>query len=280
MARSEEDGSAAQSGGPAGNRLGIEDRQERILEHVRRRGYASIEAMSARFAVSTQTIRRDIKRLSALELLERYHGGAGLPPGSDKLAYSNRKVRNALAKQAIAEAVARSIPNGGSVFIDIGTTMEAVAEALLDHEGLTVVTNHIRVATILSQRRDFVINLAGGTVRHRDQAVTGEAAADFIRRFKVGYGIFSIGCIDNDGELLDYDYRDSQCSLAAMANSRRIIFAADDSKFNSDAMVRLAHLSDIDRLVTNSRPPDDILAKIKAHEVELTVAQSGKGSPP
>lgn len=268
MARSLED--------EARSRLGIETRQERILEHVRRRGYASIEAMSARFSVSTQTIRRDIKHLSALELLERYHGGAGLPPGSDKLAYSNRKVRNAMAKQAIANCVARSIPNGSSVFIDIGTTMEAVAEALLDHEGLTVVTNHIRVATILSQRRDFVINLAGGTVRQSDQAVTGEAAADFIRRFKVGFGIFSIGCIDSDGELLDYDYRDSQSSLAAMANSRHIIFAADDSKFNSEAMVRLAHLSDIDALVTNSVPPEDISAGLKAHDVVLTVAEDSR----
>lgn len=267
MARSEED--------EVSSRLGIETRQERILEHVRRRGYASIEAMSERFSVSTQTIRRDIKHLSALDLLERYHGGAGLPPGSDKLAYSNRKVRNAAAKQSVARAVASRIPNGSSLFIDIGTTMEAVAEALLDHEGLTVVTNHIRVAAILSQRHDFVINLAGGTVRHSDQAVTGEATADFIRRFKVGFGIFSIGCIDNDGELLDYDYRDAQTSLAAMANARHVIFAADDSKFNSDAMVRLTHLSEIDALVTNCSPPDAILAKLKANDVALTVAAGG-----
>ena len=258
-------------------RLDIQARQERILEHVRRRGYASIDAMSARFAVSTQTIRRDIKHLCDLELLEKYHGGAGLPPGTDKLAYSNRMIRNAAAKHAVAKLVAEKIPNGASLFIDIGTTMEAVAEALIDHEGLSIVTNHIRVASILSQRRDFNISLAGGTVRHRDQAVTGEAATAFIERFKVGYGIFSIGGIDADGELLDYDYRDVQASLAAMASARRIFFAADSSKFNSDAMARLSHVSAIDALVTDAAPPAEIAQKLREHDVALFIAPTAGG---
>lgn len=253
-------------------RLDIRARQHKIVDLVRRRGYASVEAMSARFAVSTQTIRRDIKELSERHLLVRYHGGAGLPAVADKLAYSNRKVRNAVAKQDIARLVAREIPNGATLFIDIGTTMEAVAEALLDHEGLRIVTNHIGVVSILSQHTDFEINLAGGRVRNLDQAVTGNAATEFVRQFKVGYGIFGIGAIDNEGELLDYDYRDVEMSLAAMANARRRFLAADSSKFNGEAMVRLAHVSDFDALFTDMPPPAAIARALEANGVRVAVA--------
>ncbi|MFQ5776092.1 MAG: DeoR/GlpR family DNA-binding transcription regulator [Kiloniellaceae bacterium] len=268
---------AADRGGRA-RRLDMHGRQRRIVELVRRRGYVSIEAMSEYFAVSSQTIRRDIKRLCARDLLLRYHGGAGLPAGTDKLAYSSRKVRNAAAKREIARLVAREIPNEASLFIDIGTTMEAVAEALLDHEGLRILTNHIGVVSILSQRTDFEINLAGGMVRNRDQAVTGEATTGFLRRFKVGYGIFGIGAIDGEGEMLDYDYRDVQVSLTAMAISRRRFFVADHTKFDGDAMVRLAHVSEIDALFTDAPPPRELAGVLRAHGVRLFVASTAPGS--
>lgn len=266
--------------GPPARRLDIRTRQERIVDLVRRRGYASIEAMSAQFAVSAQTIRRDITQLCEHDLLVRYHGGAGLPAGGDKLAYSNRKIRNAAAKREIAKLIAREIPDGASLFIDIGTTMEAVAEALLDHEALRVVTNHIGVVSILSQRTDFEISLAGGTVRNRDRAVTGETATEFLRRFKVGYGIFGIGTIDNDGEMLDYDYRDVQVSTTAMAISRRRFVAADRSKFNGDAMVKLGHVSEIDALFTDAPPSPEIRRALRANGVRLRVAKGSRSGRP
>ncbi|MEE8188446.1 MAG: DeoR family transcriptional regulator [Kiloniellales bacterium] len=252
-------------------RLDIQSRQRRIVELVRERGFASIEAMSAYFSVSAQTIRRDIKRLSDHDLLVRYHGGAGLPAGGDLLAYPNRKVRNTAAKQAIGKLVAREIPNGASLFIDIGTTTEAVAEALLDHEKLRIVTNHICVVSILSQRPDFEINLAGGMVRNRDQAVTGEATTEFLRRFRLSYGIFGIGAVHDDGQMLDYDYRDVQVSQTAMAISRRHFVVADRSKFEGDAMVALGHVSEVDALFTDSPPPPAIVDVLRKNGVQLVV---------
>ena len=94
-------------------------RHAELLELVRQRGFVSIDSMAARFPVSNQTIRRDIQHLSDLKLLERLHGGAGLPPGTDTLAYTNRQVHNARQKRQIGKLVAREIPNGASIFIDI-----------------------------------------------------------------------------------------------------------------------------------------------------------------
>ena len=192
-----------------------------------------------------------------------------------KNSSTNRKVRHALGKHAIAQLVVEQIPNGASLFIDIGTTVEAVAEALLNHESLRVVTNHLGVVSILSERTDFEIILAGGRVRKRDRAVTGEATIEFLQRFKVGYAIFSIGAIDADGALLDYDYRDVQVSKTALANSRQRYVVADHSKFNGDAMVRLGHISDIDAVFTDAPPPPPIARCLREHNVRLFVAGHG-----
>lgn len=239
---------------------------------VRQRGFATIEAMAETFGVSAQTIRRDIIELSQKNLLERYHGGAGLPTGRDRLAYANRRVRNAEEKRRIAALVAREIPNGASVFIDIGTTTEAVAEALLGHQNLRVITNHIGVVSLLCEHSSFEIMLPGGLVRNRDRAITGETTAEFLRRFRVEFGIFGVGAIDPEGHLLDYDYRDVHISRAAMEVSRRRFAVIDSSKFLGDAMMHLAHVAEIDALFTDAPPPEVIRAQMTAHNVRLVVA--------
>lgn len=254
-----------------GRNTSVEARQNELLAIVRQRGYVSIEAMATRFAVSAQTIRRDVMALSRQKLLERHHGGAGLPPGSDALAYTSRKIRHALEKQLIGRLVARQIPNGASLFIDIGTTTEAVAEALVNHRDLHVVTNHIGVASMLSEHTDFEIVLTGGQVRKRDQAITGEASADFLQRFKVTYGIFGIGTIDSDGELLDYDYRDVRVSRTAIENSRKRFIVMDRSKFHGDAMIKVGHIRQIDALFTDAPPPADVQRMLRMHKVKLHV---------
>lgn len=252
-----------------GGRAPMNVRHAELLELVRQRGFVSIDSMAARFSVSNQTIRRDIQHLSDLKLLERLHGGAALPPGTDTLAYTNRQVHNARQKRHIGKLVAREIPNGASIFIDIGTTTGAVADALVDHRELRIVTNHIAVAASLSDRTDFEITLAGGVVRKRDQAVTGEATAEFLKNFKVRYGIFGIGTIDDDGELLDYDYRDVQVSKMAIANSKNRFVVMDATKFNGDGMVRVGHISDFDALFTDGEPPRELKKLLKASNVKV-----------
>jgi DeoR family glycerol-3-phosphate regulon repressor len=261
----------------------MQGRHARILDRVHRKGFVSIEELAQDFGVSAQTIRRDIKELARQRLLRRYHGGAGLPEGADRLAYGNRKIRNAAEKRAIARLVAAQIPNGASLFIDIGTTMEAVAEALLQHEKLRVITNHMDVASLLSERTDFEIIVAGGMVRNRDRAITGEAASEFLRKFRVGYGIFGIGVIDEDGEMLDYDYRDVQVSITAMSITRRRFVALDHSKFGGDAMVRVCHVSEVDAVFTDAPPPARLERLLREQGVALflpdAAAERSAGSP-
>ncbi len=71
-------------------------------------------------------------------------------------------------KERIARKVAEQIPDGSTPFIDIGTTPEAVAHALLNHSNLRIVTNNLNVANTLMVKEDFRMILAGGELRSRD----------------------------------------------------------------------------------------------------------------
>ena len=259
-------------GSIANTRDGISTRHERILSLLEARGFVSIGSLAKSFAVSEQTVRRDLNDLERRGLLTRYHGGAGLPPVAGDVDYDKRKRSLAKEKQRIAALVAAQIPEGATIFIDIGTTMEAVAEALLDHRRLTVVTNHLTVATILNRKRDFQVILAGGVLKHNDQATTGEATREFLEKFRVGYGIFGIGGISEEGDLLDFDFRDIGVSATAMKISRKRLVALDHSKFASEAVVRVAHLTDVDMVFTDAEPPAAVDRLMRDCDVRLFIS--------
>ncbi|HVR65856.1 MAG TPA: DeoR/GlpR family transcriptional regulator [Verrucomicrobiae bacterium] len=244
-------------------------RHEQILDLVRQRGFVSVEALAEHFDVTPQTIRRDVNLLCSQERLRRYHGGAGLPSSVENTAYQARQVHCLEEKRRIAQLVARHIPDDASLFINIGTTTEEVARALLRHRGLRVITNNLQVASILSQNEDFEVIVAGGVVRSRDRGVVGETTIDFLGQFKVDFGIIGISGIDVDGSLLDFDHREVRASRCIIANSRQIFLVTDHTKFGRRAMVRLGSLQDIDAIFTDRRPPASIVAKLGEHSVVL-----------
>lgn len=251
---------------------GVDRRRGEIVALVQARGYVSIEDLAATFAVTPQTVRRDINTLSQQAVLRRYHGGAGLPSSVENIAYPARQVLCHDEKMRIAQLVARHIPDRASLFLNIGTTTEEVARALAGHKGLRVITNNLNIAVTLGRRNDFEVIVAGGVVRSRDGGIVGASAVDAIHQFKVDYGVIGISGIDMDGTLLDFDYREVRAARAIVANSRKVFLVADHTKFGRNAMVRLGPLSLIDALFTDRPPAEPLAAVCRDSEVELHVA--------
>ncbi len=249
-----------------------QQRQEAIVDLVRRQGYASIEQLTEHFTVTPQTIRRDLNALAEEGLIRRVHGGAGLESSTVNTAYSTRKTLNLDAKQRIAALLASHIPDGSSLFINIGTSNEVVAEALLGHRDLEVITNNLNVAAILQHKEDFNVIVAGGQIRSRDGGIIGEATIDFINQFKVDYGIIGISGIDEDGSLLEFDYQEVRVAQAIIRNSRQVYLAADHSKFHRNPSVRQGNVSQIGALFTDRRPPQAISQLMASHDVTLHIA--------
>ena len=254
-------------------------RQKEILDLASRQGFVSIEALAQHFQVTPQTIRRDINQLCDQAQLQRFHGGAGLPSSVANLSYTTRQVLGRPEKERIAREVASQIPDQASLFINIGTTTEEVARALLDHAGLRVITNNLNVAGILSGNPNFEVIVAGGVVRSRDRGIVGEATIELIRQFRVDVGIIGISGIDSDGTLLDYDYREVQVAKTIIEQSRAVFLAADHTKFGRRPMVRLGHLEDIDALFTDRPPPAAMLPVLKAAKVAVHVARDEADTP-
>ena len=252
----------------------IKKRYEEIIRMVREQGFVTIDALAQQFGMTPQTIRRDINVLSQEGRLQRYHGGAGLPSSTENVEYSRRQALCFTEKQCIARVLAQHIPNQSSLFINIGTTNEEIAKALSNHSRLRVITNNLNVAAILSGNRNFEVIVTGGLVRSRDGGIIGEATVDFIRQFRVDYGIIGISGIDEDGTLLDFDYREVNAAKAIIANSRKVFLAADHTKFGRNAMVRLGSIDDIDALFTDRQPSAAMTELMSLSGTELYVAEN------
>ena len=253
-------------------------RQKEILLLVQRQGFVSNEDLAQAFSVTPQTVRRDINELCLEGLLRRYHGGAGLPSSVENVAYTTRQVTRLEEKKCIAKAVAYTIPDQASLFINIGTTTEEVAKALQDHRGLRVITNNLNVAAILSQNSSFEVIIAGGVVRSRDMGITGDVTIDFMNDFKVDFGIIGISGIDMDGSLLDFDYSEVRVAQAIIRNSRKVFLVADHTKFGRTAMVRLGRLSQMDALFTDRKPPKELISILTDTHGKLHVAEDNGGN--
>lgn len=198
----------------------LTERQAEILELAKAEGRVLVEDLAQRFSVTPQTIRKDLNDLCDARVLNRIHGGAIFPSGKENVKYESRRQIAAAEKQAIGRAAASLIPDNSSLFINIGTTTEAVGEALLDHRELMVITNNINVANRLRVFPTIEVVIAGGVVRGSDGGIVGEAAVDFIKQFKVDFAVIGASAIDPDGALLDFDYREVKVAQAIIANAR------------------------------------------------------------
>ncbi|WP_297196833.1 DeoR/GlpR family transcriptional regulator [uncultured Pluralibacter sp.] len=244
-------------------------RHDAIIDLVKKQGYVSTEELVEQFAVSPQTIRRDLNDLADQKMILRHHGGAALPSSSVNTSWQDRKANQATEKERIARKVASQIPNGSALFIDIGTTPEAVAHALLNHEDLRVVTNNLNVANTLMAKEDFRVILAGGELRSRDGGIIGEATMDFISQFRLDYGILGISGIDNDGSLLEFDYHEVRTKRAIIENSRHVILVVDHTKFGRNAMVNMGSISMVDAVYTDAMPPAGVMQVITENKIQL-----------
>ncbi|WP_149892963.1 DeoR/GlpR family DNA-binding transcription regulator [Roseibium aestuarii] len=249
-----------------------------ILEIARAEGKVTVEDLAERFNVTVQTIRRDLAELAELGRLERVHGGAVLPSGVSNIGYEERRGLNRSAKVAIAKACAREIPDGASVFMNIGTSTEAVARELLHHKDLLVVTNNMNIANILVDNPDCDIIVAGGMVRRADGGLVGTLTMKAIEQFKFDLAVIGCSAMDEDGLLLDFDIQEVGVSQTIIAQSRRVFLVADQSKFKRNAPARIASLQEVDALFMDHPLPAKLERKCRDWGVEVHIAEDAGGA--
>ena len=247
-------------------------RQSEILALARDSGHVQVDDLARHFDVAVQTIRRDLAEMTEMGLLDRVHGGAVPRQGVTNIAYEARRRLNEAGKTAIAAACAAAIPDNSSLILNLGTTTEAVARALLHHKNLTVVTNNMNVATILLQNPSCEIMVAGGALRRSDGGLIGDLTIEFFAQFKVDIAVIGASAIDADGDLLDYDLAEVRVSRAILAQARAAYVVADHLKLARAAPARITSLSKVDRLFTDAALPPALASRLAAWGTRVEIA--------
>ena len=247
-------------------------RQSDILDLARQTGRVGVDDLAAAFGVTVQTIRRDLAEMCEAGLLARTHGGAMLPSGVTNIAYEERRRLSADSKEAIGQAAAALIPPGASLFLNIGTTTEAVARALMGTPNLMVVTNNMNVAQIMGPHPTAEVILTGGRLRRTDGGLTGDMAVETIRQFKVDIAVIGASALDAEGDLLDFDPDEVRVSRAILAQARAAMLVADLGKLQRAAPVRIASLVDLDRWITDAAPPPALRRLCSEAGTEIVLA--------
>lgn len=255
----------------AGSAASLNPRQMRILDLVRGSGYATLESLAEAFGVSTQTVRRDVIRLDEMGLLQRFHGGAGLPEDGVRLSYRQKQGLALGAKARIGAAAAALIPDGASVYLDVGTTAEAVAAALLGRRLRAVYTNSISAAAILAAGR-IDTYVAGGQLRGPDGALVGAETVAALSAIAVDSAVIGCSGFAADGGAMDFDPQKVAVKQAVLEQARAALLVADASKFGRGAVVRIAPAARFGSLVTDAPPPHALAAALAEAGVAVSVA--------
>ncbi len=250
----------------------LSERQNKILALARENGRVDVEDLSGSFDVSPQTIRKDLNELCDKQLLQRIHGGAIVGSSIENVSYEARRLLAPESKKAIGKCAAELIPDNSSLLINIGTTTEQVAHSLSDHRGLLVISNNVNAVDIMKNFLGVELIIAGGQVRRSDGGIVGGAAVDFINQFKVDYAVIGVSAIDEDGALLDYDFREVRVAQAIIKNSRHVILVADTIKLERSAPIRIGHVSQVDTIVTDEDLPKKLQDICKEHGLNVVVA--------
>ena len=231
------------------------ERQEAILELLRKEKSAAVKAIAAKLYVSEATVRRDLKEMQDLGLLKRNHGGAVLLEAADEISIFVRMTENAREKErAAANALAEVPANFNTVFLDSSSTVLALAQRL-DLAEKTVITNSLQTALRLSKVRGINLVLSGGRVSRTGASVTGSWANNLLRDFRFDLMLTSCAGIREKGAFeTSMEQRELKRTVFERSDVRILI--ADHTKFDAPAPYLFRELADFDKVIFDCLPAE------------------------
>lgn len=234
----------------------VNERQNEIVRYLQNRTTATVRELARYFYVSEATIRRDLSEMQRLGLIDRSHGGAGLPEGAGEISMFVRIEKNAKEKEIAVSNALKIIPPFVAAFIDSSSTALSLARRM-DFRGKTVVTHSLQTATAISRQRGAEVILLGGNLQYNMTSVSGSWTIAQIREFSFDLSITSCAALSSDGSY-ERSLVQRDIKRAAFERSKSRILIADNTKFSCAAPFFTAPLSSFDKIVLNAPPPSAI----------------------
>lgn len=249
-------------------------RHDEIMRRIAASGTVSVEELASFFAVSRETIRRDLKILAERGRLDVVHGGAARRETIEP-ALALRLRDNAEGKAAIGREAASLVENGMVVLLDSGTTTLAVAQALRDRRDLTICTNSLSIAQLLCRLPGSRVHVLGGEIDPVDEAAFGIDVIEGLSRFRIDIAFVGIGGLSDAGEMTDYtrvaaEQRSRMLEVAAAA-----YVVADRGKFGRLTPIRIPHADRARAVIVDTEPPGATRDALLAQGTATRVAHRG-----
>ncbi len=245
------------------------ERKNNILGLLQTEGKVVVSELAERFDVSEETIRRDLEKLERDGLVQKSYGGAVLNENAQgDMPLAVRKRTNVIGKQKIAELVAKYIPDNSSIMLDSSSTALFIAKRIKDRKNMVVITNSLEILVELKDRKEWKIFSSGGRLGEDSLALVGSQADKMISGFHVNRAIISCKGFDINKGFTDSNDMHASTKRTMLENCETRVLAVDSSKFNRIAFNVVGTLADIDVLVTDVKPSDEWLEKIRQHGVK------------
>lgn len=245
------------------------ERRSAILEKLQAERRVVVSELSALYDVSEETIRRDLEKLDNEGYVIKSYGGAVLNENANlDLPYNIRKNRNVMGKQKIAELISQIIHDGEYIFLDASSTAVAIAKAIKNKKGLTIITNSLEISIELLDVSDCKVILTGGEIVSTAFGVVGQITDKTIRSYYVDKAIISSKGFDLEKGFTDSDERHANNKRSMLESARGKILAIDSSKFENISFAKICDLKDITTIVTDVKPAENWLQKFAEYNVE------------
>ena len=245
-----------------------------ILDLLAERGTVLLSDLSSTLSISPATARRDLADLADQRLIVRTHGGARLIDSRSELPVNLRDTRFQEAKRAIAAAVADLIPRQRyAVALSGGSTAAHVARAISGHEELTIVTNSLTIAQLVTTYPQLKVIMTGGILRPESLELVGVLAENTFNAINLGTAILGTDGITAAGGVTTHDETEARTNNAMVTHAQRVIVVADGSKIGRLALAHVATIDQVDLLVTDSSADPEALDAIRAAGVKVIVAE-------
>lgn len=248
-----------------------EKRLQSILHFLHKHGKIRLEQICDLFQVSRDSARRDLVKLEESGLVVRIRGGAILPTGSLNFTSYEERTENMESKRLIGRIAADLIADGETVLFDASSTIQMAAEEL-HASNVDIVTNSIDAADVLGKKDKVKVHLLGGEYHPWNRNVTGGQTIEAICRFHVQTLLLGACGIKNNG-LSSPMVNEAYVKKEMIRHADRIIVLADHSKFQKSFLHHVCGFDEIDILITDKEPPQEIRELLMKHRVRTIIAE-------
>lgn len=250
--------------------MALNQRRVKILNLIREDGHAKVQELSRLFGVTDVTIRQDLEALEEMGYIQREHGGAFLKDvGSFAKTRQLFNQTHIEEKQEIAQKAVSFINEGDCIILDSGSTTTELAKLLLNYQNLTVITNALNIVLILGENHGINLIVTGGEFKAPTLSLTGEMAAESIKKFHAAKLFLATAGISPAMQLTYPSLSDLIVKSVMIKSSDEVFLLADSSKIGVSSFASLGSISLVKTLITDSKISEESISCIREKGVDI-----------